>query len=69
MFLIQSKVTGKEYEPKNCVFLRNTLQVSKYLQHGAELLDLTVAYDGKITYVFSRDDTYELYQLWQEKRL
>lgn len=69
MFKIKSEVTGKEYEPKNCVFIRNVAQASKYLKAKAELLDLTVAYDNRLTFVFSQKDTYNLYQKWSQNKL
>lgn len=69
MFKIKSEITGKEYEPKDCVFIRNIAQASKYIKAKAELLDLTVAYDDRLTFVFSQKDTYELYQKWSNKKL
>lgn len=69
MFLIKSKITGKEYEPKKCVFIKNVLQVSKYIKHNAELLDITVAYDGRLTFVFPQQETQELYKKWQNNEL
>lgn len=69
MFVIKSNITGKEYEPKACVFIKNVAQAGKYIKHNAELLDLTVAYDGKLTFVFSLEGTKDLYEKWLENKL
>ena len=31
--MITSKITGKSYEPSDCVYLTNMLQVKKYLEY------------------------------------
>ena len=37
--MITSKITGKSYEPSDCVYLTNMLQVKKYLEYlGPELM-------------------------------
>lgn len=37
--MITSKITGKTYEPSDCVYLTNMLQVKKYLEYlGPELM-------------------------------
>lgn len=37
--MITSKITGKTYEPSDCVYLTNMLQVKKYLEYlGSELM-------------------------------
>ena len=43
--MITSKITGKTYEPSDCVYLTNMLQVKKYLEYlGPELmLDILVS--------------------------
>lgn len=37
--MITSKITGKTYEPSDCVYLTNMLQVKKYLEYlGPEFM-------------------------------
>ena len=51
---IQSVVTGKMYNPKDCVYIINTLQTYKYIENNAELLDLVCGYNNKLVYVFDK---------------
>lgn len=64
-----SVVTGKTYDPVECVHLVNPLQVYKYLQNNAELLDIFCGNDNKLIYVFNRKDTYDLYDKWCKREL
>ena len=37
--MTKSRITGKSYEPSECVYLTNMLQVKRYLEHlGPEFL-------------------------------
>lgn len=64
-----SIVTGKSYDPNDCVHIVNTLQVYKYLNNNAELLDVFCGNDNKLIYVFNKKDTYELYDKWCKREL
>lgn len=68
MFTIKSKVTGREYAPNQCVFIKNATQAALYLKY-ATLLDLTVGQDNKVCFVFSLDETRELYRKWNAYEL
>lgn len=52
----ESDVTGIQYEEEDCVFFRNWLQASKYMQWGAKLIDIFPSRDDKFVYVFSKED-------------
>lgn len=66
---IQSEITGKIYNQKDCVYILNTLQVYKYLLNNAELLDVVLGEDNKLCFVFNRKDTYHLYDKWCKREL
>lgn len=37
--MITSRITGKSYEPSDCIYLTNMLQVKKYLEYlGPDLM-------------------------------
>lgn len=65
----KSKITGKVYEAEDCVFIINALQTFKYLENGAELVDLTCGENNKLVFVFFRDKTYDLYDKWCKHEL
>lgn len=66
---VQSDVTGKCYDPKECVFILNPLQVYKYLVNNAEILDVLPGEDNKLVYCFSRENTKKLYDAWCKHEL
>lgn len=66
---INSRITGKSYKPDECVFIINTLQVHRYLDNGAELLDVIPGNDRKLAFVFNRVGTYSLYDRWCKREL
>ena len=66
---VQSSVTGKCYEPDECVFIVNPLQVYKYLINDAVPLDILAGEDNKIVYVYNRKLTHDLYDRWCKREL
>jgi len=60
----KSKITGKTYEAEDCVFLINALQTFKYLDNGAELVDLICGEKNRLVFVFSKEKTHNLYDKW-----
>lgn len=66
--VVTSVVTGKSYNPSECVRILNLVQVEKYLEHKAECLDIWIS-NGKVVFVFNKEDTYELYDKWCKREL
>lgn len=69
-----SETTGKKYYVSDVIRLVNYKQVSEYLLHGAELLDIYASRNFKtnepmLVYIFSRKDTLRLYDLWCKHEL
>ena len=62
-------VTGKYYDPKECVFIINQLQVYKYIDNEAYPLDVIAGEDNKLVFVYDRAKTYKLYDLWCKREL
>jgi hypothetical protein len=50
---IVSEITGKRYNPSECVYIKNPVQTAKYLKHNLPLLDLIVSDDDKLVFIFS----------------
>ena len=67
--LTRSLVTNKVYEPVESVPIINLLQVYKYLENDAEVLDVFCGRDNKIVFVFDRNDTLALYDKWCKREL
>ena len=69
-----SQTTGKAYCPTDVVRIVNYKQAAAYISHGAELLDIYGSRDFKteeplIVYIFNREDTTHLYDLWCKHEL
>ena len=65
----KSGITGIKYNPEECVYILNPLQVYKYLDNGAELLDVICGNEKKLVFVFNREDTCALYDKWCKREL
>lgn len=65
---IKSMVTDRWYEQEGMVFITNTVQIAKYLKHGAVLYDL-LENDDCLIGVFSKKETKELYSKWLRREL
>lgn len=63
--LTKSSVTGKYYEPVDCIFIMNPKQAALYLKHDMELLDLIPNKDNLLVFVFDKKETSAVYRLWQ----
>lgn len=63
-----SAITGKDYDPEQCIYILNMIQVARYLKHGAIPVDVCVTND-KVCFVFLRKDTRELYKAWCSRTL
>lgn len=69
---VTSKITGKEYSPGlNVVYLSNMRQAQLYMRNGAELLDIlyTQTKNDALVFVFSKSETRELYEKWNNHEL
>jgi hypothetical protein len=73
--MVKSKITGKEYDESNCVYITNVLQVQKYLENlGPEYL-LDILYTGtyrkdSLVFVFKRcAETRKAKELWDKHEL
>lgn len=69
-----SKVTGKKYNVFGVVRILNIYQARAYIRNGAELLHLEFSEDRKtgnpiIVFLFDREKTADLYDLWCKHRL
>lgn len=65
---IFSEVTQRYYEPGECVFIANLKQAGLYVKHGAKICDVLWSRDS-LVFVFRRDDTRELFDLWCNREL
>lgn len=68
MFTIRSKITGIEYVPKECVYIKNPLQAALYLKH-IPIIDITVGQDNKMCFVFDMEESRDLYRKWNSHEL
>lgn len=71
---ITSQSTGKTYAPGKAVRILNQLQAASYIAHGAELLDIYTSRNFEtgrpmLVYIFNREATAELYDLWCKHEL
>ena len=63
-----SEVTQRWFDADDSVFYVNPWQAAFFLDNSATLLDLFPRGDGKLVYVFSRDDHKRLSKLWRERK-
>jgi hypothetical protein len=66
---IVSEITGKQYNPSDCVYIKNPVQTARYLKHKLPLLDLIVSDDDKLVFIFNRELSRESYELWLRHEL
>ena len=73
--MYKSKVTGKEYELKDVVFIRNLAQFEAYCANGGDDYLVDIFYDrtkekNKMVFAFLKcEETRELYKKWNERAL
>ena len=63
-----SDVTGIAYELEDVVFFRNLYQSSFYIDHNATIVDVFTDSNGKLVFVFYRDQHEKLIKLWLENK-
>jgi hypothetical protein len=63
----KSDITGLWYEDEDCVFFRNILQSSYYLEWGAKLVDIFTDGSHKIVFVFTKEDHIKFREKWGTK--
>lgn len=64
-----SDITGKQYNPSECVYIKNPVQTARYIKHNLPLLDLLVSDDDKLVFIFNREKSRECYELWLRHEL
>lgn len=65
---IKSDVTHIEYEPEEVLFFQNLLQSAKYIENGAQIVDID-AQDGRLAIAFWRRDHDRLKVAWNNHEL
>lgn len=63
-----SDVTGITYELEDVVFFRNLYQSSFYIDHNATIVDVFTDSNGKLVFVFYRDQHEKLIKLWLDNK-
>jgi len=63
-----SDVTGITYELEDVVFFRNLYQSSFYIDHNATIVDVFTDSNGKLVFVFYRDQHENLIKLWLDNK-
>lgn len=63
-----SKTTGRAYKGERMVYILNPVQTAKYLKHGMTLYDIFES-NGSLVFVFDKDETKEIYDLWCKREL
>lgn len=63
-----SDVTGIAYELEDVVFFRNLYQSSFYINHNATIVDVFTDSNGKLVFVFYRDQHDKLIKLWLDNK-
>ena len=73
--MIKSKITGKIYEPSDCVYLTNPVQCQKYLKHLGEDFFLDILYtshkkEDALVFVWQKcPETKEAKRLWDNHEI
>ena len=67
--IVRSSVTGTEYDTNKVIRILNYKQAALYMAHGARLYDVYPSKNSKtgetcLVYIFDRQDTKPLYELW-----
>lgn len=66
--IVQSNLTGQNYNDSDCVFFRNMLQSAWYFFKGAKLIDLFVDDKLKFVFCFSKKDHDKLKLEWKNRK-
>lgn len=67
--MAKSDITGKEYDPNECVRLVNVRQLLFYMNHNVEILDIYPSKDLKtgediLVFIVNKKATQEIYKKW-----
>ena len=75
-YIKRSQVTGKKYDyfSKDVVRILNIDQAAAFIKHDADLIDIYTSQDRKtgknvLVFVFQRESTKDLYDLWCKHEL
>lgn len=63
-----SDVTGKMYDPEECVFFRNAKQSASYMLWGATLIDIFADSSKQLVFVFTKADHAKYRDRWNSYR-
>lgn len=63
-----SDVTGITYELEDVVFFRNLYQSSFYIDNNATIVDVFTDSNGKLVFVFYREQHEKLIKLWLDNK-
>lgn len=63
-----SYVTGRDFDPDDACYYVNIVQSAFMIDNGAVLLDLFVRGDGKLVFVFSKDDHRRISPIWRVQK-
>lgn len=66
--IVESLVTKKSYDTDNTINIYDWNQVSFYVSLHVELYDVFTTEDGKLVFVFNREQTKQPYQLWLKRK-
>lgn len=66
--IVQSNLTGQDYNDSDCVFFRNVLQSAFYFFRGCKLIDLFVDDNLKFVFVFSKTDHNKVKMEWKDRK-
>lgn len=66
--MIRSEITGKWYDPDECVFFRNHVQSAFYLEWGSQLIDLFTDSFHKLVFVFTKEDHKKYIDRWMMQK-
>lgn len=67
-----SEMNNNYYVAEEIVFIDNIVQAIRYIKHHAFPIDLIQSNEGeveKLTFVFKKEDTRELYKKWKNYEL
>lgn len=67
--LVKPAFYTRDYDPSQCVAIRDRWQSFLYLKAGAKPVDIYVSTNDDLVMVFDKDETRPLYKLYREYKL
>lgn len=61
---IKGRLSGREYDPNEVIKILNCTQAGFYWANGVCPVDCYLGYNKKIVFLFYREETKEVYDLW-----